>query len=65
MTEAGVLMKGDKVVAGKQAAKFAGRLIAYILGDRLQDPELSTLKDSYENCQLTTERKKPLPPPLF
>lgn len=43
----GVLMSGDKVVTGKQAAKFAARFIAYYMGDQLSDKELEVLREQY------------------
>ena len=60
-----VLMKGNKVVVGKQAARFAGKFIAYLLGATLEEPEITALEESYQNLQLTSEKKKSLPSPLF
>ena len=42
-----VLMNGDKVVTGRQAAKFASRFIAYLLGERLHDKEIENLEEIY------------------
>ena len=42
-----VLMSGDKVVAGKQAMKFASRFIAYLLGEKLEKKEIQVLEDLY------------------
>ncbi len=44
----GVLMNGDRVVTGKTAARFAARVIAYLLGEPLTADELSTLKELHE-----------------
>lgn len=42
-----ILMNGSRIVAGKQAANFASRFIAYYLGEPLEETELSNLKDVY------------------
>ena len=52
----GVLMSGDRVVAGRTAARFAGRVMAYLLGEELGDDELSTLREDHMK---TTERELP------
>lgn len=43
-----VLMNGNKVVTGRQAARFAARFIAYLLGDPMEEKELEVLKTQYE-----------------
>jgi DNA sulfur modification protein DndB len=43
----GVLMSGEKVVTGKQSARFAGRFLAYYLGDVLTQKEVDILRDQY------------------
>ena len=59
----GVLMLGEKVVTGKQAAKFAGRFIAYYLGDKLEKKELEVLRDQYRGHP--GNEKKDLPAPII
>lgn len=44
-----VLMNGDRVATGKAAAKFAGRFIAYLAGEPLQEVELEALKENYRS----------------
>ena len=51
-----VLMNGDRVVAGKTAARFAGRVMSYVLGEELTGDELGTLKKEHER---TAERELP------
>lgn len=51
-----VIMNGDKVVAGRTAARFAGRVMAYFLGEELGEDELRTLREDH---QRTTERELP------
>lgn len=58
----GVLMAGDKVVTGKQAARFAGRFIAYYAGQRLEQKELEVLAEQYRG-HLGNEEKE-LPDPI-
>lgn len=52
----GVLMSGDRVVAGRTAARFAGRVMAYLLGETLTDEELGRLRADHRK---TTERELP------
>lgn len=52
----GVLMSGDRVVAGRTAARFAGRVMAYFLGEELGEDELRALKEDHMK---TTERELP------
>ncbi len=59
----GVLMSGSKVVAGKQAARFASRFIAYYLGDNLDDIEIEALEKQYINHVGNDDKK--LPKPIF
>ena len=42
-----VLMNGDRVVAGKTAVRFAAQVIAYLIGEKLTEEELRTLKQRY------------------
>ena len=42
-----VLMNGARIVSGRQAANFAGRFIAYYLGEALEKVELENLEDVY------------------
>ena len=43
-----VLMNGNKVIVGRQAAKFAARFIAYYLGAPLLEKELQVLEEQYK-----------------
>lgn len=42
-----VLMNGDRVLAGKTAVNFAARVIAYWLGQELNDSEIASLGERY------------------
>ena len=42
-----VLMNGNKVVAGRTAARFAAQIIAYLVGEELSDSEIADLKKRY------------------
>lgn len=42
-----VLMNGDRVLAGKTAVNFAARVIAYWLGQELNDSEIANLRERY------------------
>jgi DNA sulfur modification protein DndB len=61
----GVLMNGNKVVTGKQAAKFAARFIAYYLGAKLSEKELEILRDQYINHFVAENAPDTLPIALF
>ena len=52
----GVLMNGDRVVSGTTAARFAGRVIAYLLGEKLAEEELGRLREDHLK---TTQREMP------
>lgn len=56
-----VLMNGDRVVTGRQAAKFAGRFIAYLLGEPLEDTEIRVLEEQYNTLFGEGEKKETLP----
>ena len=43
-----VLMNGNKVITGRQAARFAARFIAYFLGAPLLEKELQVLEEQYK-----------------
>lgn len=43
-----VLMNGDKVVAGRQAANFAGRFVAYLAGEPLEEVGKNALEENYK-----------------
>jgi len=43
----GILLNGDKIIAGITPLKLATRMIAYILGQKLEPLELKKLKDSF------------------
>ena len=51
-----VLMNGERVVAGKTAARFAGRVMSYVLGQKLTGDERKSLKDEHKR---TAERELP------
>lgn len=44
-----ILMNGQRIVSGRQAANFAGRFIAYYLGEMLDTVELDNLQRVYES----------------
>lgn len=56
----GVLMNGNRVLAGRTAAKFAGRVVAYLLGENLSEDELTALSNDFSQ-----NTNKGLPSPLF
>ena len=56
----GVLMNGDRVLAGRSVARFAGRVVAYLLGEELSEDELAALSDDFHRM---TDRE--LPSPVF
>lgn len=58
-----ILMKGNKIVAGKQAVNFAARFIAYYLGAPMQQKEVEVLSDQFAGFQ--GEYKRGLPVPLY
>lgn len=60
-----ILMNGSKVVSGRQAANFAGRFVAYYLGEFLQAKELENLEDVYANHFPQADRPDGLPARLF
>jgi DNA sulfur modification protein DndB len=43
----GILMIGDKVITGNGAMKFAGRILAYLLGQQLESHEVKKLKEQF------------------
>jgi len=57
----GVLLNGDKIIAGAGPLKFATRVISYLLGMPLEDRELEKLQESY-SINIPGEK---LPEPLF
>jgi len=62
----GILMNGNKVIAGQSPMKFASRVIAYLLGQKLEKIELEKLASSFsENTREGTNPGKRLPDPLF
>ena len=60
-----ILMNGTRVVTGKQAAIFAGRFIAYYLGEYLQEQELENLYALYKGRFPENAGPDELPPRLF
>ena len=42
-----VLLHGDRVLAGRTAVRFASQVIAYWLGEKLSDDQISDLQDRY------------------
>lgn len=59
-----VLMNSDKVVTGRQAARFAARFIAYLLGEQLHQKEVDVLEENYSDLFKADGGKK-LPNRLF
>ena len=57
----GILMNGDKVIAGITPLKLASRMIAYILGQKLEPFELEKLQESFSN----TNPDRPFPEPQY
>ena len=43
----GILMKGDKIIAGASPQRMAVRMICYLLGQKLETIELTKLKESF------------------
>lgn len=61
-----VLMNGERIVAGRQAAMFASRFIAYLAGEPLQEIEKNALEENYRNLFSSDEKDKiKLPPAVF
>jgi DNA sulfur modification protein DndB len=58
-----VLLNGDKVVAGRTSAKFASRMIAYMIGEPLEEQEIEVLKDQYFSRFPEQQRKTLKLPP--
>lgn len=52
-----ILLNGKRIVAGKQAANFAARFIAYYLGETLEKVELDNLKKLYLDSYPEDEQK--------
>ena len=57
----GILMNGDKVITGNSSMKFAARVLAYLLGQKLENLELAKLKEQFT---ANTDGKS-LPDPIF
>ena len=61
-----ILMNGTRIVSGRQAANFAGRFVAYYLGESLDAVELKNLEDVYRSHFPDSEREAvSLPSRLF
>ncbi len=45
----GVLLNGDRVVSGKTAVAFAGRVISYLLGEKLSQEEETELRVRFKD----------------
>lgn len=56
-----VLMNGNKVITGRQAAKFAARFIAYLLGEYLHEKEIAALEELYSGQFSPDQPAKKLP----
>ena len=56
-----LLAPGDKVISGNVSRKFASRMLAYLLGKKLEAYELQKLKDDHERVSLGSN----FPDPLF
>ena len=55
-----VLMNGDRVVSGKSAVNFASRVIAYWLGQNLDDQAISELRERYTSQGGTGQLAEPI-----
>jgi DNA sulfur modification protein DndB len=55
-----VLMNGDRVLFGKSAVNFAARVIAYWLGQPLNDAAVADLRSTYENQGGTRPLAEPI-----
>ena len=55
-----VLMNGDRVLFGKSAVNFASRVIAYWLGQPLNDAAVADLRSTYENQGGTRPLAEPI-----
>lgn len=55
-----VLMNGDRVLAGKTAVNFAARVIAYWLGQELNDDEIASLRERYTSQGGTGQLAEPI-----
>lgn len=55
-----VLMNGDKVVSGKTAVNFASQVIAFWLGEKLDEVEEANLRDRYKSQGGTEELADPI-----
>jgi hypothetical protein len=58
-------MNGNKVVTGRQAARFAARFIAYLLGERLHEKEVQALEEVYAAQFSADEPRRKLPQRLY
>ena len=56
-----VLMNGDRVLAGKSAVNFASQVIAYWLGENLNDEKVAELRARYVSQGGTGQLADPLP----
>ena len=55
----GILMNGDKVITGNAAMKFAGRILAYLLGLEHDLVEVKKLKEQFESSTGGAQLPKP------
>lgn len=55
-----VLMNGEKVVSGKSAVNFASQVIAYWLGQNLDDQAVSELRERYTSQGGTDQLAEPI-----
>ncbi|MDP2126635.1 MAG: DNA sulfur modification protein DndB [Pseudohongiella sp.] len=53
----GILMLGDKVITGNGAMKFAARMLAYLLGQKLEKTEITKLAEQFASS--TNGKKLP------
>jgi DNA sulfur modification protein DndB len=44
----GILLNGEKIISGPSSMKLAARMIAYLLGQKLETVELDKLKESFQ-----------------
>ncbi len=54
-----VLMNGDKVITGKQSARFAARFISYLLGEPLHEKEIEGLRCGYRSARANDAAELP------
>ena len=56
-----ILMNGDKMLAGKSAVNFSSQVIAYWLGESLDDSRVGELRERYKSQGGTGQLAAPIP----